>query len=210
MKIAGFLASAMPFLPFSPLIVWTAVAAAAVLLLFWLLRELYIRFIMQVPLPSAAEFEALGLDMLRCKKRGSTKSRSRRFKAFFGAEPDVVCTIWSMLHQSRWLRYAGVRGPKPVHLLWALLFLRRYGTEEIMADVAGVCEKTFRKWAWFYAEGMAKLDLIVVSRSVSCCPGPVRCAFFRCCKLTLHALFSSIIRFAGRIVSATTRMSDAS
>lgn len=178
MRIADFLASIMLFLAFSvlSLSVWPTVAGCVSFLVFWLLRELYIRFIMQVPFPSADEFEALGLDMIGCKKRGSSKSRSRRFKAHFGAEPDVIVTIWNLLHKTRWLFFAGVRGPKPVHLLWALLLLRKYGTEETMAAIAGVSERTFRKWAWFYADGISRLDGIVVSWSSV----GVRCAFFRC------------------------------
>ena len=152
----------MLFLPFSAVswFVLLPVPFLCLLAVIWLLKDVYIRFIMRIPFPSDDEFEALGFELLGCKKRGSFKSRSRRFKAFFGAEPDVVATIWHELFQSRWLWYAGVRGPKPVHLLWALLFLRRYGTEETMSVIAGVCEKTFRKWAWFYADGIARLDRV--------------------------------------------------
>ena len=48
--------------------------------------------------------------------------------------------------------------PKPVHLLWALLFLKAYNREEMNAAMCGCDEKTFRKWSWFYVEAMADLD----------------------------------------------------
>jgi len=121
----------------------------------------------KIELPSSWEFEALGFEMLGCKSKGSSKSKSRRFKAFFGAEPEIVAELWRELHESQWLFFAGVRGPKPAHLLWGLMFLRRYGTEETMAVLAGVSEKTFRKWAWFYATGIANLDKIFVSLKLS-------------------------------------------
>jgi len=142
MAIADFLASMMLFLAFSllSLSVWPTVAGFVGFLVFWLLHGLYIHFIMPIPFPTADEFEALGFDMIGCKRKGSWKSRSRRFKAHFGAEPDVIVNTWVLLHKTGWLFYAGVRGPKPVHLLWALLFLRRYGTEETMATITGVRE----------------------------------------------------------------------
>jgi len=129
--------------------------------LFWLLEYTY--NMTNIPFPTAREFEELGFDLLKCKSKGSWTSRSRRYKAFFGAEPEVVANLWRQLYESKWLHFAGVRGPKPKHLLWALLFLRRYGTEETMAVLTGVSEKTFRKWAWFYATGISKLDKIFVS-----------------------------------------------
>ena len=121
----------------------------------------------KIEFPSSWEFEALGFELLGCKNKGSSKSKSRRFKAFFGAEPEIVAALWRELHESKWLFFAGVRGPKPVHLLWGLMFLRRYGTEETMAVLCKCSEKTFRKWAWFYAKGIANLDKIFVSFQLS-------------------------------------------
>ena len=53
---------------------------------------------------------------------------------------------------------ARCHGPQPKHLLWCLLFMKNYGVEETHAARVGCDEKTFRKWAWLYAEGVAKLD----------------------------------------------------
>lgn len=111
---------------------------------------------------STEDFEDFGFGIIGCKRRGSSKSRLRRFKAHFGAEPAIVAIIWRELAWSGWLRFAG-RTPKPEHLLWALLFLKNYSTEEIHATLVHSCEKTFRKWAWFYALGIANLDRKFVS-----------------------------------------------
>ena len=107
---------------------------------------------------TANEFEAIGLLMMRegksqCK---SEKVRNRRFKAWFGTTPKYVELLWDNLILSGSL--ATLRRAEPKHLLWALLFLKQYSREEDhAAQVGGVDEKTFRKWAWFYVHGIAEL-----------------------------------------------------
>jgi hypothetical protein len=54
---------------------------------------------------------------------------------------------------------------RPKHLLWALLLLKVYGTETLLSSfVGGVTEKTYRKWAWCFIDGIAKLESAVVSQ----------------------------------------------
>lgn len=88
----------------------------------------------------------------------------RRWMSFFEVDP-LVCTItWSMLavpvvpdeEESE------LNATKPEHLLWALLFLKKYGDEHEMAWLAGgndgpVDEKTFRKCAQLYVRMIAGL-----------------------------------------------------
>ena len=70
--------------------------------------------------------------------------------------------MWAMLLESSWLKREYIR--KPTHLLWALLFLKTYSTEPTLASrVGGVDEQTFRKWAWFYLEGITRLKPKLVS-----------------------------------------------
>jgi hypothetical protein len=45
--------------------------------------------------------------------------------------------------------------------MWALLLLRTYNREEVLATMAGVDEKTFRKWAWKLVEKLAQLQKLV-------------------------------------------------
>jgi hypothetical protein len=61
---------------------------------------------------------------------------------------------------------------KPHHLLWALLFLKRYGTEAEMAKLVGtdgkaVDEQTFRKWSSLFVSELALLVDRVVSNMFS-------------------------------------------
>ncbi|KAH9118088.1 hypothetical protein LEN26_012265 [Aphanomyces euteiches] len=55
--------------------------------------------------------------------------------------------------------------PRPVgsrdeHLLWAMLFLKVYSSENVHATIAAVDEKTFRKWSWAILEALASLNVI--------------------------------------------------
>jgi hypothetical protein len=112
---------------------------------------------------SASTFEDIGLALIG-SKRGSLKIRNRCYIAHFGMKPGLVAVIWRELVQSGWIKLLHVRPPKPEHLLWTLLFLNNYSVEEIHSSWVQCCETTFRKWAWFYAEGIASLD----QKSVRC------------------------------------------
>ena len=109
-------------------------------------------------LPTAADFEALGLVIMRREKsRACDKTKMRRFKAFFGAEPKRLAQMWRHLHLSGWLKFAGPRGPQPEHWLWTFLWMKCNDVEEVGASIVGSDEKTYRDWVWFYLEGMAGL-----------------------------------------------------
>ena len=69
---------------------------------------------------------------------------------------------WRELVTSGWTHFSASRGANPEHLLWCLHFLKTYSTEEILSARVGANEKTFRRWAWFYAEGIA---LVLLSQS---------------------------------------------
>ena len=54
-------------------------------------------------------------------------------------------------------------GAKPVHLLWALMFMKLYCSESVLAALAGgVHEQTFRKWSWYFVEEIANLQYKVI------------------------------------------------
>ena len=48
----------------------------------------------------------------------------------------------------------------PKHMIWGLLFLKQYNPEAISAGIAGVNEKTFRKWSWFFIEELPELKMV--------------------------------------------------
>ena len=89
-----------------------------------------------LPHPSVQEFETLGLTIIG----------------------RLVALVWRELMEDGWIVRCAGRCPHPKHLLWSLLFLKIYGVEEVHAARVGCDEKTFRKWAWLYAEAVAKLD----------------------------------------------------
>jgi hypothetical protein len=76
------------------------------------------------------------------------------FVQHFGA-PAVVCSdVW---------RYATLpAGTRPIHILWALLFLKTYLTEIILCSIVGATTKTFRKWIWPVIRAIAALSIYVV------------------------------------------------
>ena len=49
---------------------------------------------------------------------------------------------------------------QPKHLLWTLLFLKGYSTENIHAQMAGCSAKTFRKWVWFTIDKLSNIEVV--------------------------------------------------
>jgi hypothetical protein len=81
----------------------------------------------------------------------------RSFGAKFGACPNVCCDFWERLQSRR---------PKcvmPKHLLWGILFLKVYGTEDILRNMVGATRKTFHKWSWKIVEIVRDMEAEVVS-----------------------------------------------
>jgi len=103
---------------------------------------------------SSAVFISTGADILRCRSDVINTTFNRRFRAFFGTTPIVCSSLWGLLAVSR------PPDSKPKHLLWALMFLRLYDTESVHALLAGVDEKTFRKWAWAFVRSLSKIELV--------------------------------------------------
>ena len=115
-----------------------------------------------------------GLMILQCRQ-GSTKSMHRRFNASFGLVPSTIAAAWQLLVQSKWLDKAGTKA-QTKHLLWALLFLKLYQSENSLASFVGADEKTVRKWLWFYATGISRLhENVVRSHCVGKCRDVDRC-----------------------------------
>ena len=78
----------------------------------------------------------------------------RRFRAFFGVSPTVCVEAWLKLNGSL------PEGARPVHLLWACMFLKVYATEEVHSSIAQVDAKTFRKWSWLLIRKLAELQMV--------------------------------------------------
>ena len=80
-----------------------------------------------------------GHNVNQCRATGH-----RRFREFFGVSPVICSIIWDILVSVQSIPSSG----KPCHLLWTLLFLKRYLTEHVMSSIVGTDEKTIRKWVW--------------------------------------------------------------
>ena len=75
-----------------------------------------------------------------------TTANMKHFKAFFGTTPGICEFIWNNAFLALSIENSGLRF---YHLLWGLMFLKLYSTEQILcAHVGGVDEKTFRKYVW--------------------------------------------------------------
>ena len=82
-----------------------------------------------------------------------------RFKASFGASPAICSMIWGMIIEETTLE----SGARPVHMLWAFMFMKLYCSESVLAVLAGgVHEQTFRKWAWYFVDAIANLQYRVI------------------------------------------------
>jgi hypothetical protein len=81
------------------------------------------------------------------------------FRGSFGVGSIVTSHLWEYLNAYE------VIDPrtKPIHLLWALFFLKTYVTEEILTQVTGATEKTIRGKIWHILYGITKIYDKVVS-----------------------------------------------
>lgn len=108
---------------------------------------------------SADRFLVLGIEHILGKSVGELELARRRFVSTFGTDPIVVTVVWRLLLPWRQRQ----RGIKPQHLLWALMFMKLYTVETTVSSMAGVTEKTYRKWAWRFVEAIGRLSGKVVS-----------------------------------------------
>ena len=116
--------------------------------------------------PTAETFIGAAAPILReAVKNYLSKMWLGRWMSLFGTTPEVCVVLWNKIDPRRTMVGVG-QAPEPKHLLWALIFLRIYDTDEVNSRlVGGVDEKTFRKWAHPFVEAISFLEYPVV-RSV--------------------------------------------
>lgn len=103
-----------------------------------------------------------------------------RFKTMFGVTPSVCTIAWNMVasdinieaaaaeagvnHQDDNDRSRSTDRIAPLHMLWALYFLKVYPKERQIASVVGrVCRKNFRNKVFIVIQKLAELQNEVVS-----------------------------------------------
>lgn len=99
-------------------------------------------------------FALLARSMTGRAGRLNSIPQERRFRACFGVSPDVCSAIWSRLGSKK------LENCDPIHLLWCLLFLKVYSTEDVLATIAGVDRKTYRKWTWPMITALSNLNMV--------------------------------------------------
>ena len=113
--------------------------------------------------PSA--FMALHLRIThRNDARGFTTDL-KQFRSFYGCSPSNCAILWAKIRQKKLAPRA-----EPKHLLWALMFLKLYNTEEAFAGFLGVDKDTFSEWLFHLVKAIAKLrpDYVSILQVHSC------------------------------------------
>ena len=124
---------------------------------------------------SPSAFLWLGWDMIHhipnhvainhAVEKRKDESVEKEFRSTFGVSSDVSPHVWEYIVAYKKLP----RGSKaePSHLLWCLLFLKKYETESFLTTFVRTTEKTFRIWVWLIVEAISSLYNQIVSVSNS-------------------------------------------
>ena len=65
----------------------------------------------------------------------------RQYRSYFGMNKVTIALAWKLCFAES--TYSDF--PLPKHMLWAMMFLKQYVSEDILAIAAGVTPKTLRK-----------------------------------------------------------------
>ena len=86
--------------------------------------------------------------------QGLSCATTRVFVSHFGAPADVIARLWNLCRQHF------TEHTRPFHLLWALLFIKTYQTEDILSRQVGCkCRRTYRKYVWRVLEAIQETTL---------------------------------------------------
>ena len=81
---------------------------------------------------------------------------NRHFRAMFGVSSRTAHLLWITLD----IDVLGPRGGKRIHLLWMLMFLKEYCTQDSLSGLCGVTRNTFRKWVDAFLHRVSNLNLV--------------------------------------------------
>ena len=91
-------------------------------------------------------------------------TRDRRFRGAFGISSESAFMLWMYLD----VQNEGPQGGQQQHLLWTLLFLKTYNTQNDLAGRCGVHRDTFRLWRDLFLERIASLEELVSGQPSPC------------------------------------------
>lgn len=109
------------------------------------------------------EFAAVARDVFGRPNRNlnKTKELDREIcESLIGCSFVVCSELWNMIQPHTQQKF---HGSHPMHLLWALLFLKCYCTLPILSRIAGTSDREFSNWNWLFVEAIHDLQNRVVS-----------------------------------------------
>jgi hypothetical protein len=116
---------------------------------------------MSAPLPE--KFLEEGRMIFRGRKKDTKHKKSLHkeldlFRAFFGTWPCICTELWNRISPLKTIH------PKSItlHLLWALLLMCCYATEDVNACITGVDKDTLRFWAMPWIEAISSLSMELI------------------------------------------------
>ena len=89
----------------------------------------------------------------------------RRFMSLFGVTFQICFLMWCLLD----VENEGPHGACVCHLLWTLMFLKTYDTNDNLVGTCKVDPKTFRKWKWLMLFALTDLHHRTVSNPCYSC-----------------------------------------
>lgn len=94
-------------------------------------------------------------------RRWRSTDRDSRIRALFGAPLNVISDLWNRVWKklSKNERLNLIKdGVHYKHLLYALVFIKAYSTEDIHCSIVDwPPAKTFRKWSWYFVKKISEL-----------------------------------------------------
>ena len=91
----------------------------------------------------------------------SSERLDRLYKSNFGISLSVVFQLWNILVHKALVPDKG----RPVHLYWALSYLKLYETETVFSVMFSVSEKTFKKWVLKFVVAISEIDNVRNTRT---------------------------------------------
>jgi hypothetical protein len=98
----------------------------------------------------------VGFDVRR-QQRVARATNVGRFKTYYGSDPVVYAAIWEDLNTTENLAARISDKAKVDSFLQGIYFLKCYPKEAERAGTFQVCEKTARKWGWYFAQKIQAL-----------------------------------------------------
>ena len=91
-----------------------------------------------------------------CRILSKDRVDERVLRSFFGVSLNTIVSCWK--------RGEFKIKTRPRHLLWSLLFMKCYDSEERLANLVDADRKTYRKWIWPTIGKISDLHEKIVSR----------------------------------------------